>query len=172
MVPTPIVYSPPIWSNQDLVVYHGTVDTFAATIASGKIVVSKGKPHTDFAPGSYTTTPKRQASMWGAQISASRPGTAPAVIELTINRVPLAGLDTLAFVRGDFDAEDFWSFIHHCRKGALDQGRSSPCYYDVVYCQFAAFWNQRMIVANADQISFHTTRAEKVLNSSSRRRII
>jgi hypothetical protein len=110
--------------------------------------------------------------MWAAQVSTSQPSTAPAVIELTISRVSLAALDALVFVRGDFDAEDFWSLVHHCRKGALDHGRSSSGYYDVVYGPVAAFWNQRMIVADADQISFHTARAENVLNSSSRKRII
>jgi hypothetical protein len=84
----------------------------------------------------------------------------------------LAGLDTLAFVRGDFYADDYWSLIHYCRKGALDHSRSSPGYYDIVYGPVAAFWNQRMIVADADQISFHTLSAENVLNSSFWKRII
>lgn len=169
----PIVFPPPQWLNQDIVVYHGTVDTFAGAIVSGPILVGHGKPNTDFGPGFYTTTVKRQAQMWAAQISATRPGTAPAVIEITINRLSLASLDTLAFVRGDFDADDYWGLIHHCRKGALDHGRVPPApYYDVVYGPVAAFWNQRMIVADADQISFHTASAEGVLNSSSRRKII
>jgi hypothetical protein len=126
MAPPPIVFPPPAWANQNIVVYHGAVD-----------------PTLTFGPGFYTTTMKRQAQMWAAQISASRPGTAPAVIEISIPRTSLAKLDTLAFVRGDFDADDYWSLIHHCRKGA-----------------------------DADQISFHTTSAEAVLNSSLRRRII
>jgi hypothetical protein len=95
------------------------------------------------------------------------------VIEITINRLSLAYLEAIAFVRGDFDADDYWSLIHHCRKGALDHARVPPAqYYDVVYGPVAAFWNQRMVVADADQISFHTASAENVLNSSSRRRII
>ncbi len=95
------------------------------------------------------------------------------MIEITINRLSLASLETVAFVRGNFDADDYWSLIHHCRKGALDHGRvpSAP-YYDVVYAPVAAFWNQRMIIADADQISFHTTTAEVLLNASVRRRII
>jgi Protein of unknown function (DUF3990) len=169
----PVVFPPHNWINQDIIVYHGTVDTFAAAIVSGPIVVGRGKPNTDFGPGFYTTTLKRQAHMWAAQISATRPGTSPAVIEITINRLSLAGLDTLSFVRGDFDADDYWSLIHHCRKGALDHGRALPRpYYDVVYGPVAAFWNQRMIIADADQISFHTSIAEAVLKASVRRRII
>jgi hypothetical protein len=110
--------------------------------------------------------------MWSAQISATRSGTSPAVIELTINREALAKLETLAFVRGDFDAEDYWSLIHYCRKGAVDHARVPASYYDVVYGPVAAFWNQRMIIADADQIRFHTAAAERVLNSSSRQRIV
>jgi hypothetical protein len=173
MASPPIVFPPPKWLNQDIIVYHGTVDTFAAALVSGPIVVGRGKPNTDFGPGFYTTTLKRQAQMWAAQISATRPGTSPAVIEITINRHSLARLDTIAFVRGDFDADDYWSLIHHCRKGALDHGRvGSAPNYDVVYGPVAAFWNQRMIIADADQISFHTAAAQMVLNASVRRRII
>jgi uncharacterized protein DUF3990 len=173
MASPPIVFPPPPWVNQDIVVYHGTVDKFAVAIVLGRVLVSLGKPSTDFGPGFYTTTLKRQAQMWAAQISATRPGTSPAVIEITIKRLSLASLETIAFVRGDFDADDYWSLIHHCRKGALDHGRPSPTpFYDIVYGPVAAFWNQRMIVSDADQISFHTPSAERVMKSSSRRRII
>ncbi len=101
-----IVFPPPPWLNQDIIVYHGTVDTFAAAIVSGPILVNLGKPGTDFGPGFYTTTLKRQAQMWAAQISATRPGTKPAVIEIRIKRPSLGDLETVAFVRGDFDADD------------------------------------------------------------------
>ena len=154
-------------------VYHGTVDTFATAIVAGPIRVALGKPNTDFGPGFYTTTLKRQAHMWGAQISATRPGTSPAVVEITIQRDELAKLESLAFVRGDFDADDYWGLIHHCRKGALDHGRAAPrFYYDVVYGPVAAFWNQKMTILNADQLSFHTPAAESLLNVSARRSII
>ena len=173
MASLPIVFPPPKWSNQDIILYHGTVDTFAPAIVSGPIRVGLGKPNTDFGPGFYTTTLKRQAQTWAAQISATRSGTSPSVIEITIKRISLAGLDTMAFVRGDFDADDYGSLVHHCRKGALDHGHLPPApYYDVVYGPVAAFWNQKMIIADADQVSFHTASAEAVLNSSSRRRII
>jgi hypothetical protein len=116
MAPPPIVFPPPSWSNQDIVVYHCTVDTFAAAIVSGPILVGRGKPNTDFGPGFYTTTLRPQAHMWAAQISATRPGTNPAVIKITIDRISLARLETIAFVRGDFNADDYWSLVHHCRK--------------------------------------------------------
>ncbi|MGA2738590.1 MAG: DUF3990 domain-containing protein [Bryobacteraceae bacterium] len=156
-----------------LVVFHGTVDSFAESIVSG-VTVGHATANTDFGPGFYTTTVKRQAQMWAARLSATRPGTSPAAIEIVIRRPSLASLEALAFVRGDFGADDYWSLIHHCRKGALGHGRlpPAPSYYDVVYGPVAAFWNQRMVVADADQISFHTMAAEAVLNASPRTRII
>lgn len=174
MAAVPIVFPPPPWTNQDVVLYHGTVDVFAAAIVSGPIRVSTGRPHTDFGPGFYTTTLRRQAQTWAAQIAASKPGTRAAVIELQISRDDLATLQTLAFARGDFYAEDFWSFVHYCRNGASDhaRGRHFSSYYDVVYGPVAAFWNQRMIIADADQISFHTPAAENALNKSPRKQII
>ena len=174
MASNPILYPPPAWANQDIVLYHGTVDTFAGAIVKGPIRASFGRTHTDFGPGFYATTLLRQAHTWAAQIAASRPGTRPSVVELQVSRNDLATLQTLAFVRGDFHADDFWSLIHYCRNGATDHGRPphlSP-YYDVVYGPVAAFWNQRMSIADADQLSFHTAAAEAVLNKGARKRII
>src|SRR5215472_11564462 len=147
-----VVFPPTFWSNQDIVLYHGTVDTFVLSLTTGGVVSSVGRPGTDFGPGFYTTTVLTQAQMWAFQLSASKAGTTPAVVEFTVSRVALAKLDTLAFVRGDFQADDFWSLIHYCRKGATDHGRSGPqSYYDVVYGPVAAFWNQRMTISGADQ---------------------
>jgi hypothetical protein len=36
----------------------------------------------------------------------------PAVVELRLSRNDLATLQSLAFVRGDFAADDFWSLVH------------------------------------------------------------
>jgi hypothetical protein len=172
MTGPPIVYPPPAWSNQDIVLYHGTVDSYAAAIVAG-VRVSLGKPRTDFGPGFYTTTVISQAHTWAAEIAATRPSTSAAVIEITVLREALASLETLAFVRGHKDADDFWSFVHYCRKGATDHGRPNyPHYFDIVYGPVASKWNQRLIIADADQISFHTTKAEIVLNKSIRKRII
>jgi len=174
MASNPIIFPPPPWTNQDIVLYHGTVDIFATAIVMGPIRASLGRTHTDFGPGFYTTTLLRQAHTWAAQIAASKPGTRAAVVELRVSRDELADLETLAFARGDFQADDFWSLIHYCRSGATDHGRPFPlrAYYDVVYGPVAAFWNQRMTIAGADQVSFHTAPAEAVLNKSTRRRII
>jgi hypothetical protein len=175
MASSPVLYPPPAWTNQEIVLYHGTVDTADAVILKGPILTRLGRTHTDFGPGFYTTTLLRQAHTWAAQIAATKPGLAqPAVVELRISRNDLARLESLAFVRGDFHADDFWSLIHHCRRGATDHGRpaSQGPYYDLVYGPVAAFWNQRMSIADADQLSFHTAAAEAVLNKSVRKRII
>jgi Protein of unknown function (DUF3990) len=170
---TPIIYPPPIWTDQDLVLFHGTMDAYAAAIVKGPVLTSLGRKGTDFGPGFYTTTLLAQAHTWAAQIAATVLGANPAVVEIVASRTSLAGLEALAFARADFHAEDFWSFIHHCRKGAADHGRHGlKRSYDIVYGPVAAFWNQRMIIADADQISFHSTDAEAVLNASARRRII
>jgi hypothetical protein len=174
MVSSPIIYPPRPWTDQDIILYHGTVDTAAAAIVAGPIQTCFGRTHTDFGPGFYTTTLRRQAHTWAAQIAATKPGVLPAVVQLQLARNDLATLQGLTFVRGDFDADDFWSLVHYCRNGATDHGRPPPLasYYDVVYGPVAAFWNQRMSIADADQLSFHTPAAEAVLNKTSRKRII
>ena len=141
MASNPIIFPPQVWSNQHIVLYHGTIDTFVTAIVNGPIQTSKGKTHTDFGPGFYTTTLKRQAHTWAAQIAASRPGARAAVVELQISRSDLATLETLAFVRGDFYADDFWSLVHYCRMGATDHLRASnpPSFYDcLLYTSDAA----------------------------------
>jgi hypothetical protein len=65
MASTPIVFPPPPWINQDLALYHGTIATFASAIVAAGVRVSLGKPNTDFGPGFYTTTLKRQAVVYG-----------------------------------------------------------------------------------------------------------
>ncbi len=169
----PVVFPPATWANQDIVLYHGTIGSFAAAIVT-KVLVGKGNPNTDFGPGFYTTTSDRQAQTWAAEIAATiSPPDVPAVIQITVPRDELARLHALAFVRGDFSADDYWSFVHHCRLGALDHGRpGTKVCYDVVYGPVAAFWRQRLLVADADQVSFHTLTAEVVLNKSARKRII
>jgi hypothetical protein len=92
------------------------------------------------------------------------------VVGVDVDRDQLARLDHLAFVRGEPEAEDYWSFVIHCRSGAPDHGRAAhpSRFYDVVIGPVSAFWQQRLAIAGSDQISFHTDAAERVLNSSER----
>lgn len=163
---------PPSWTNQPLVLYHGTTDVHAETMLRSGIRIGSGRVARDFGRGFYTTTVREQADHWAWQLEAV--GTNPAVLEVTLDRIAFGRLETLAFVRGERDAEDFWSLVAHCRSGAQDHGRrQSGAYYDVVIGPVAAFWQQRVSMLGADQISFHTSRAQRLLNSSvtERRRV-
>src|SRR3954466_2394934 len=111
MLPAPFNI-PPAWSNGPLVVYHGTLATHAATIQAHGVNPLKGRLGTDFGPGFYTTTVERQARSWAFHLAAASTvagvkGSTGAVVELEVDRDALARLDSIAFVRGDYDAEDF-----------------------------------------------------------------
>lgn len=163
--------TPSIWTNHPLALYHGTVDRYVSSILSG-IDVRKGRAHTDFGQGFYTTTVERQALSWAWQLSRRLPGTLPAVIRFDVNRGDLADLESLWFVRGNFDAHDFWSLVFHCRTGGGPHGRVGiQDWYDVVIGPVAASWRQRQTIYDADQVSFHTVKAANLLNASNPRKI-
>ncbi len=91
---------------------------------SMEVDVTKGSPYTDFSRGFYTTTLRRQAESWACERSKlAKIPSPPAVVAITVPREDLAQLETLYFVRGNFDAEDFWSFVWHCRQGNLGHAR-------------------------------------------------
>lgn len=148
-----------------MLLYHGTLWTSAQRIMKGGINLAFGKTGTDFGPGFYTTTSERQARSWAWQLAAQAgPGRRGGVVTLTADRGVLARCETLLFVRGDYDAEDFWSFVFHCRGGSPDHGRGGKKpMYDVVCGPVAAFWTQRLAIADADQISFHTSTVKRIL---------
>lgn len=163
------------WLNQDLVLYHGTLDIYSASIRA-KVDVRKGKKGTDFGRGFYTTTLNRQARAWAWQLcldyNAKRlpgsPAASPEVIVFRVDRNDLAGLDVLMFVRGDFHASDFWSLVHHCRSKKPGHRRKATAtnrsrWYDVVAGPVAAIWRTRLTISGADQFSFHTSRGAKTL---------
>lgn len=165
-----MLFPPESWTNPVVRLYHGTLVSRAASIVADGIQVSAGRTQTDFGPGFYTTTLERQAQSWAYQAAQRISGETAAVIMIEADRDELANLHTLAFVRGDFDAEDYWSFVVHCRSGARDHrcaGHSGGL-YDLVIGPVASFWQQRTTIAGSDQISFHTLAAETVLNSSPR----
>lgn len=164
-----MLYPPSPWTNAPVRLYHGTVEVFARAIVSGGAKVNLGRTGTDFGPGFYTTTLERQAKTWAHQLAIRRKGTRAAVVAIEVDRDALASLDTLTFVRGDFDAEDFWSLVVHCRGGAVNHARvGGRSHYDAVIGPVASFWRQRLLIQGVDQVSFHTAAAERVLNSSTR----
>jgi len=165
--PAPAGFTPPPWTNQSLVLFHGTLSVHVPSILAG-VSVATGRPYTDFGRGFYTTTVKRQADAWAWQLAQRRPGTVPAVIRFTVDRDQLAGLDGMWFVRGSYDADDYWGLVFHCRTTGGDhaRGRVNGGWYDVVVGPVAASWRQRATLFDADQISFHTTAAERLVNAS------
>ena len=112
----------PIWSDRDIVLYHGTLDTHVASILHG-VNLAQCKHLRDFGRGFYTTTNLSQAERWANDRAAQSQGAAPAVIAFTVERNDLASLDTLFFIRGTAAAVDFWSFVRFCRSSATDHGR-------------------------------------------------
>jgi hypothetical protein len=104
---------------------------------------------------------------------ATNPSALPGVVEFRVSRDSLAGLDTEWFVLGNFDAEDFWSFVFHCRSGRSAHGRATNNgWYDVVVGPVAASWRQRVALQGYDQVSFHTDVVVDVLNTAQRRQVI
>lgn len=81
----------------------------------------------------------------------------------------MAGLDDMAFVREDFAPNsDYWRLVAHCRGGndhARGGGPQGRGYYDVVYGP-VSLYPQFLVIADADQISFHTTNALNVLTTA------
>ncbi|HEY0371338.1 MAG TPA: DUF3990 domain-containing protein [Thermoanaerobaculia bacterium] len=160
--------TPPIWVNGPLILYHGTLATHAANIKTVGVNPLLGRPGTDFGRGFYTTTVEGQAKSWAwllatASTVGGSVGTAGAVVRLEVDRDALAQLDSIGFIRGDYDAEDFWSLVFHCRGGAPGHARPGAAYYDVVYGPVASFWMQRNVMNGRDQISFHSSACMPIL---------
>jgi hypothetical protein len=163
-------YPPPApWTNQDLVLFHGTIDLVWTNPLTDPITVAAGRSSTDFGRGFYTTTSLPQARSWTYQMSRRRRGSSPLVLEFTLSRDDLAGLESVWFVRGDWQADDYWSLVRHCR-GGRDHARAGiRSWYDAAVGPLASTWQNRMTFLNADQISFHTPDSELLLNAAPRR---
>jgi len=160
-----------LWSNQDLRLYHGTVDTHAGSVLSG---VRLDHPHirasSDFGHGFYMTSSVHQARKWAVTLSKSRfPGTQPAVLYFIVSRDDLSHLDSLWFVLGLPSADDHWSLVTHFRgrPRGVDHCRGGVFpWYDVVAGPVSRDWVNRVIVPGADQVSFHTHRAIAILDAA------
>jgi len=135
----------------------------------------------DFGRGLYTTTLERQARQWAWERfykwQAENPrksGNQPVILRFRVRRFsdpnrPLTeslaahdGLDrlrSLQFVRGHYFDLDYWSFVQHCRQSTVADIRNHGCagnsWYQMVCGPVAAFWTQRVAMADSDQFSFH-----------------
>lgn len=162
------------WTNQDLVVYHGTLDSHATAIRKKGVNVALGRMRSDFGRGFYTTTIEAQARKWAqlmVQRSVVTPAPVAAVIRFELARDQLAALDSLWFVRGTTTASDYWDLIGYCRTGGAAHARAlNNGWYDAVVGPLArARWSRRRIYPGSDQISFHTPRAARLLNACPKR---
>jgi hypothetical protein len=170
---------------EHVILWHGCTGNDASKIVLG-IDPSVGPPDRDFGQGFYTTSIERQARQWAWHRYYSLPpgdrggGNTPVIIRFRVARAALSELTSLHFVLGDYDNEDFWSLVQHCRQSA-PAGAGSPAvihnhkcnqhvgpsrqgWYDIVSGPVAAFWIQRVAMMGSDQVSFHTTQAADLLN--------
>jgi hypothetical protein len=161
----------PAWTNQDIVLYHGTSLPQANDIVSDQVKLYFGNRAADFGRGFYTTTNLSQARRHSAKRSKYR-GLGSAVVQITLPREELAYLHGLAFVLGEASATDFWSLIEFCRTGMSGHARHAAKFYDVVYGPVTSNYRERLLHRGFDQVSFHTERALETLNQPGRRRII
>lgn len=167
--PMPLAGIPP-WTDQDMLLYHGTLDIHVASILAG-IDLRVCKPFQDFGRGFYTTTNRTIAEDWANKLALTSPG-APAVIEFHVSRDDSAHLDYLVFVRGDPDAIDYWSFVQYCRTVARDHNRTRSPWYDVVIGPITGTWKSQTVIKASDQFSFHTAAAVAVLDNSQKRQVL
>lgn len=186
----PIRDPAPPWSNsavnRHVILWHGCVTIDKDAIEKNDIDPTVGRPDTDFGRGFYTTTIERQARHWAwarfydPEFKRAT-GIQPVVLRFRVDRHELAKLKVIAFVSGDYNNNDFWSLVQHCRQstpakdprphtinhhyGPVEHpAASGHLWYDVAYGPVAAFWEQRSAMHDADQISFHTPAAADVLN--------
>jgi hypothetical protein len=160
----------PPWTDQDIELYHGTLDVHVASVLAA-VDVTIGSLLKDFGRGFYTTTRLAQATHWANSLAAQGPGQA-AVVRFTVSRNDLAPLETLAFVRGEPAATDYWSFIQYCWTVGHDRNQKRTLWYDMVMGPVTGTWKRQTVIPNADQISFHTPAAEEVLNNSVRVQVV
>ena len=159
-----------MWTNQSLKVYHGCDDLSAKGIVAHGIRLASGSPTTDFGQGFYTTTNVHQAEQWANRrfhTGKAHGATSAAVVEFTIDRNDIAVLEHMAFVREDFAPNsDYWQLVAHCRGGNDHARAGTPLagHYDVVYGP-VSLYPQYLVIADADQISFHTENALTVLTN-------
>jgi hypothetical protein len=185
----PLLSPAPPWQperSEFVILWHGCTLFDKDVIESDGIDLTKCKVDSDFGHGFYTTTLERQARHWAwgrffvwQKGHPGVTGNQPVILRFRLRRYGLAkakkkldkGLDkllSLHFVRGDYNNEDFWSFVQHCRQSTPaapnDHQRPPGGWYDLVTGSVAAFWEQREAMAGADQVSFHTKLGVDILN--------
>lgn len=161
--------------NYSRVFYHGTNLDFAEKMERGpeNVDLSKCSIYTDFGRGFYVTTNLHQAKNWANYRVRPQGGVDPSNVaavlsfELTADN-DLSNLTQLSIVwEGQDNSSTFWSFVDNCRNGGSHQHASHRDGYDMV-CGPVSLWPQFLAIANADQYSFHSTRAINIINGANR----
>ncbi|MCX6594434.1 MAG: DUF3990 domain-containing protein [Acidobacteria bacterium] len=153
----PNVLTPPPWTNQPLTVFHGTNVGAARRILKSGIDLNRARQGTDFGPGFYVTTLQQQAWNW----SVSRFEKDPTVLRFRLDRLDFGRATCLFFLDAGVLAEDYWSFVWACRRGATKHHAIG--YYDVVGGPFASTWRMRTADPAGNQLSFHTSAGVSLL---------
>jgi hypothetical protein len=173
--------------------WHGCTAEAKNGIEAKGVDLALCRVDTDFGRGFYTTTVERQARQWAwssfydwQKDNPTKTGNQPIVLRFRMRRHGIKGtkrkadegldrLPSLHFVRGDFDSEDYWSLVQHCRQSMQaaggrpavvnDHRRPPNGWYAVVTGPVSAFWRQRVAMEDADQVSFHTVAGIDILNA-------
>ena len=153
-----------------MLLYHGS------TMAVRKPIVSRGRVKTDFGKGFYTTTSREQAEKW-AQIKRDRMGDGAHAI-VSVFELDDAVLNNPAYHTRHFDGAtaEWLDFVVGNRRGEVHHNFDlimGPVANDKLYATITLYENG-ILDANAaieqlnthqlfDQLSFHTTKACKLL---------
>ena len=153
-----------------MLLYHGS------TMAVRKPIVSRGRSKTDFGKGFYTTTSREQAEKW-AQIKRDRMGDEAHAI-VSVFELDDAVLNNPAYHTRHFDGAtaEWLDFFVGNRRGEVHHNFDlimGPVANDKLYATITLYENG-ILDANAaieqlnthqlfDQLSFHTTKACKLL---------
>jgi Protein of unknown function (DUF3990) len=166
----------PIWKNRPAIFFHGT-DTGAlrglapavhAPLPRFTVSLKRCRPNSDFGQGFYVTTNELQACEWAntrvrqARSAVTTPALLPCAVLLafSIDRDRLGRLESLCFLR---PTDDYYDLVDDCRLGFPPHQRTGgKAAYDVVYGP-VRMWPQRLVIADADQISFNTPMAVAIL---------
>lgn len=153
-----------------MLLYHGS------TMAVRKPIVSRGRGKTDFGKGFYTTTSREQAEKW-AQIKRDRMGNEAHAI-VSVFELDDAVLNNPAYHTRHFDGAtaEWLDFVVGNRRGEVHHNFDlimGPVANDKLYATITLYENGILDANGAieqlnthqlfDQLSFHTTKACKLL---------
>lgn len=160
------------WTNRPLVLYHGTTNIAASAIS----IPSDSRPHSidlalcnpkaDFGQGFYLTTVLTQAEDWADRQfrylpKKNKESAHAVVLRFEVDRNRLASLLSLCFVT-DGPSPDYRDFVEYCRNQMGSHLLYGDRNYDVVFGP-VTLWPQRLVIKDADQMSFHTEAALEIL---------